>query len=145
MDQGTPVGPRVGHRSTPRPHTAKEPDRRYGEPALVVPGMVLLAAGGIFAGYYWLHLIPDGSLRAPAFAVALAVVPVTFALTAYGPPGVLRALARATAVVLPVLAVVGLATHGAVWTRALGATSLVLAASLLALAAVSEHARRPRS
>jgi hypothetical protein len=45
---------------------------------------------------------------------------------------------------MPALALVGLVTHSTGWTRALGAVSLVLAASLLALAVLSERADQPR-
>ncbi len=101
---------------------------------------MLLAAVAVFEGYRWLHLIPGGSLRPPGLFVAVACLPATVWLSRCLAParaGTARVLACSAAAVLPVLGTAALASGSAWWCRALGATSLVLAASLLALAVLS--------
>ena len=117
-----------------------------GNPWLAVPGMVLLAAASIFAGYYWLQIIPDGSLRPSGLFLAVVVVPVTFGLTRHrsqGRASTFRRLTRLSAAAMPVLALVALTTRASGWTRCLGVTSLVLAASILTLAVMSERSEHP--
>jgi hypothetical protein len=144
LSPGPAVGqPQVAGTGTAAAERRPGPGRVPGILWLAVPGMVLLAAAAIFAGYHWLQIIPDGSLRPSGFLVAVAFAPVTFGLTRHRTAGwasILRRLARAAAGVMPLLALVVLVTHATGWTRALGVTSLVLAASTLALAAMSEQA-----
>ena len=110
-------------------------------PGYTAPTLILLAAVAIFEGYMWLHLIPDGSLRPSGLLFAVAVVPVTSALTR-GDPGTGGRLGRVTrlcSVAIPLLGVALLVSHATVWARLLGGVSLVFAVSALALAAASEH------
>ncbi len=113
-----------------------------GSPLFAVPGMVLLAALAIFEGYRWLQIIPGGSLRPSGMIFAVAVVPATYALTRHGIARrvvVLKHLALACAAAVPLLGALVLAGLGTEGARALGASSLLLALSVLALAAVSER------
>jgi len=157
MDQWSPGVTDVGTVRTPsaRPrdqvlHASRSIEEREPLPVagwLVVPTMVLLAAAAIFAGYHWLQFIPDGSLRPSGIVVTVLALVATFALTRRTSAGravLLRRIARTSAAALPVLALVGLITHRTAWNQVLGAVSLLLAAALLALAAVSEHADHPR-
>ena len=117
-------------------------------PPFTVPGMVLLAALSIFEGYRWLRIIPGGSLRPSGLFFAVAVVPATWWLTR-NPVGrravVLRRLALAAACSMPALGVLVLAGVGPAAHRGLGAASLLLAVTMLALAGTSERGERSAS
>jgi len=125
---------------------ARIADRDPGLPLFAAPGLVLLAALAIFAGYRWLNLFPNGSLRPTSLLFALAVAPATFALTrhVHAPqvPGA-RVVARACAGTVLVLGLTVAVDHIALLSRVLGVTSLVLAVALVSLVVASERHRRP--
>ena len=125
--------------------TGREEDLRHNP--LAAPALVLLAAGAIYSGYQWLHLLPEGS----PFIVDLLIVaslPVAIRLTRHvsGRQGqILRASAVACGVLIVVLTLLVLAVGGSPWSPILGAASLVLAVSLLLLVAVGERRKRRSS
>ncbi len=119
--------------------------RSAGSPLFAVPGLVLLAALSIYEGYHWLQIIPSGSLHQSGLLFAVVAVPATYGLTrdlTAGLVGFLRHLALVTSTAVPLLAGVVVVGHGAGWARVLGVASLLLAASVIALAAVTERDRR---
>jgi len=121
-------------------------DHRQAAPRLAAPGLVLVAAFAIFAGYHWLHLFPNGSTRPTALLFALFAAPATFVLTRHvdAPqvPGA-RIVARVCAVIGLVLGFVEAVDHNSPSCWLLGVTSLVLAMALVCLAFASEHHRPP--
>jgi hypothetical protein len=121
--------------------TADEVHPGTRTPAFAAPGLVLLATIAIYEGYHWLRLIPDGTVRPAAVVLAVIAVPATFGLTRrISGPGTerLRTVAHACAVLLPVLWTVALLAHSDIAADLLGADSLALALSLVALAVLSE-------
>jgi hypothetical protein len=121
-----------------------------GRPAaylFAAPALVLLAAVAIFEGYLWLHLIPGGSLRPSGLLFAVGIVPVTFALTRGDPDHRSRLcrLTRLCATPIPLLGMAFLVSHATPCARLLGAASLALAVSTLALTAASEYGGTRRS
>jgi hypothetical protein len=116
-------------------------------PPFAAPALVLLAAAAIFEGYMWLHLIPGGSLRPSGLLFAVAIVPMTYALTRCDPDhrSHLCRFTRLCSVSLPLLGVAFLVSHATPWARLLGAVTLVFAVSALVLAAASEHRGTRRS
>jgi hypothetical protein len=124
---------------------ARNADRDPGLPLFAAPGLVLLAALAIFAGYRWLNLFPNRSLQPTSLLFALAVAPATFALTrhVHAPqvPGT-RVVARACAGTVLVLGLTVAVDHIALLSRVLGVTSLVLAVALVSLVVASERHRR---
>lgn len=135
-------GPSVPLAATLTSHS----DDRQVAPRLAAPGLVLVAAFAIIAGYHWLHLFPNGSTRPAALLFALLAAPATFALTRHvdAPrvPGA-RIVARVCAVIGLVLGFVEAVDHNSPCSWLLGVTSLVLAMALVCLAFASEHRRPP--
>jgi hypothetical protein len=112
-----------------------------GTPAFAAPGLVLLAAVAVYAGYHWLRLIPSGAPRPTAIVLTVAVVPATYALTRHlsgRATGRVRSVARSCAVLLPALWIVLLVVHRGVVADVLGVVSLALALSSVALAGLAE-------
>ena len=110
-------------------------------PSFAAPALVLVAALAIIVGYHWLHLIPNGPLRPTSIPFALVVAPATFALTRHVDAwrwGPARMVARVTAVLVLVLGLFLAGDRTTPFSRVLGATSLVLALSLLVLVIASE-------
>ena len=119
-----------------------------GTPLFVAPGLVLLAMAAIAAGYHWLHLIPTGAPRPIAVLLAAVVVPATYGLTRHisGPAtGWIRTVARGCAILLPALWIVLHVSRSLVAADLLGAVSLALALSLVALAVLSEVGEHQRT
>jgi len=135
----------IGSRPVP-----PEPDpHRPGHPVgpFATPGLVLLAAVAVLEGYLWLHIIPVGPLRPSGLLFAVAVLPAAYGLTRVGPVERTTWLRRVivldagAALVLGPVAVVGRSGTAA---RAFGVTSLVLAATVIALAVLAERSRAHR-
>jgi len=109
------------------------------------PGLMVVAALAVLEGYSWLHLFPGTSYRSTSLLFVVCVVPVTVLLTRHvqGPRWIPAGrVARAGAAVVLVLGSAAAVHHLAILDRALGVVSLVLAASLVSLAATSERRRQ---
>ena len=109
------------------------------------PALMVVAAWAVVEGYNWLHLFPDASFRSTSLLFVACVVPATVLLTrhVHGPRWIpVDQAARAGAVVVLVLGSVATFHHLAILDRALGVVSLLLAASLVSLAATSERRRQ---
>ena len=110
-------------------------------PSFAAPALMLVAALAIILGYHSLHLIPNGPLWPTSIPFALVVAPATFGLTRHADAwrwGPARTVARVSSVLVLVLGLFLAGDHTTLFSQVLGATSLVLALSLIVLVVACE-------
>jgi len=135
----------VGADGIPRTWPVGTPGRHredaWTPPSFAAPALVLVAALATILGYHSLHLIPNGPLWPTSIPFALVVAPATFALTRHADAwrwGTARMVARVSSVLVLVFGLFLAGDHTTLFSQVLGATSLVLALSLMVLVVTSE-------
>ena len=141
---GTTVRADAVPRARPVSSAGQQGTAAYAPPSFAAPALVLVAALATILGYHSLHLIPNGPLWPTSIPFALIVAPATFGLTWHVDEWrwvSARMVARVSSVLVLVLGLFVAGDQTMVLSRVLGATSLVLALSLMVLVVASEHNR----